>query len=97
MDVHRADIAAVLIAPDEVKQIFAGVDAVRIADEQLDKVKLACRQLDGLAVLIDVALLRVDSQAACRDAVVLVLQPPLRRSRARMRAFSSRMLNGFVM
>lgn len=65
MDIHRADIAAVLIAPDEVKQIFAGVDAVRIADEQLDKVKLAGRQLDGLAVLIDVALLCVD-RSGCR-------------------------------
>ena len=95
MDVHRADIAAVLIAPDEVKQIFAGVDAVRVADEQLDKVKLARRQLDGFSVLIDVALLRVDGQAAGCDAVVLIFQP-LRRSRARMRAFSSRMLKGFV-
>ena len=75
MDVHRADIAAVLIAPDEVKQIFAGVDAVRVADEQLDKVKLARRQLNGLSVLIDVALLRVHGQAAGCDAVVLIFQP----------------------
>ena len=96
MDVHRADIAAILIAPDEVEQVLAGIDAVRVADEQLDKVELAGRQLDGLAVLIDVALLCVDGQAARRDAVVLVLSPPLRRSRARMRAFSSRMLKGFV-
>ena len=90
MDVHCADIAAILIAPDEVEQVLAGIDAVRVADEQLDKVELAGRQLDGLAVLIDVALLRVDSQ------LFWFSSPPLRRSRARMRAFSSRMLKGFV-
>ena len=73
MDVHGADVAAVLVAPDQVQQIFPGIDPVGIADKQLHHVKFAGRQVHRHAVLIDVVLPRVDGNGADGDTVVLGL------------------------
>ena len=62
--IHRAVVACVGVAPDEVHQIFARVNAARILDKKLDEVVFLGRELDDLAVFDGDALLGVERDAA---------------------------------
>ena len=53
VDVDRADVAAVVVAPDRIKQCLARIDAVRVAHEQLDQVEFLLRQIDTLGSVRD--------------------------------------------
>ena len=67
MHVHRANIAAIIIAPDNVQQLLTGVDSVRIADQQLNQIEFLCGELYRNAVLVGVPALRIQGDIASRD------------------------------
>jgi len=46
--VHRARVALIVIAPDEIQQGLAAVDAAGVAHKQLDELIFAAGQLDRL-------------------------------------------------
>jgi len=64
VDIHRAVVAGVGEAPDEIHQILARVYAVGILDEQLQNVVFLRRQIDRHAVAQRDAPLGVERDAA---------------------------------
>ena len=60
--VHGADVAGVLVAPHNVQQVFTAVYFIRVKYQQLQDIKLLCRQVDLLSVDEDAAALAVQLQ-----------------------------------
>ena len=83
VDVDRADIAAVIVAPDRIKQRLARIDAVRVAHEQLDQVEFLLRQIDEAAIVIGVARTAVDGDVIARKHVGLLLAGGTRAAKQR--------------
>ena len=64
MHVHRARVALIVVAPDEIEQVLAAVYAAGVLHQEFDEVELFHRQLDALAVLEGAAALGVDRDVA---------------------------------
>lgn len=103
MNVYGADIAARRrpVAPDKAQQLLAAVNLARIAHQELQKVKFLRGQIDLAGSDKDPRLSEssVRSPASmtffvCCGSCLDFLE--LRRRIALMRAFTSKMLNGFV-
>ena len=92
MNVYGANIAARRrpVAPDKAQQLLAAVNLARIAHQKLQKVKFLRGQIDLTGGDKDPAAVRIQRQIARLDFL------ELRRRIALMRAFTSKMLNGFV-
>ena len=67
MDVHRAIVPHVGVAPHQVHQALPAVNMTGILHQQLDEVKLLGRQINDLPVPDGHALLRVQAQSAHRQ------------------------------
>ena len=100
MYIYGAHVARVLIAPDNIQQVLSAVHLVRIEDEKLEHIELLRSQID-LASPMKTLLL---SQSIRRSFTCTTFAfssfgswRAARRMMALMRAFTSRMLNGFVM
>ncbi len=68
VDVHGTDVAAVVVTPDDVQQIFPGIDPIGISDQQLHQVKFLGGEIHRHAFFIGVAALRIQSDGAPGDA-----------------------------
>ena len=73
MDVHRAVLPGVLVAPDLVQQLLPAVHPVGVLHQKLQEVKFAGGQLHGLVVFPGGAGVRVDGEAPAGEALVLLL------------------------
>ena len=69
MDIHRAVIPGVGVAPDHVHEVLPAVDPAGIAHEELDEVILFRRELHGLAVKAGGALLGIQGDAPGGEAL----------------------------
>ena len=65
--VYGVLVIGVAVAPDQVEQLGAGVDAAGVAGELLEQVELLGREVDGPAAEGHRAFLRVQSQLAGAD------------------------------
>ena len=73
MHVHRADIALVVVAPDEIEQVFPGIDPVRVADEKVDEIEFLGRQIRQDPVAVGVAADKIQPDGAGFDLLRLGL------------------------
>ena len=100
VDVDRPRLARVVVAPDVLEQLVAGEHLARVAEEEreqlerlrLDRQRLAVAQ-EAVAGEVDLDPAEVDDR---RPAAVGAAACSERRNSARIRADSSRRLNGFV-
>ena len=73
MDVHRPDVAAVLVGPDGVQQRLPGVDPAGVAHQEFHHIKLLGGEHDQLLSLVGVPGIQVQGDVACRQAVAGLL------------------------
>ena len=59
MDIHRPDVARILVSPDNVEQVLSAVNLIRIEDKQLKDIELLRREIDLLSVDLDAPALAV--------------------------------------
>ena len=69
MDVHGADVRAVLVCPDGVEQVFPGKDPVGIAHQVLDDVELLGGQVGKLVAPIGVPGIQIQTDGAAGKLV----------------------------
>ena len=72
MHVHGAGVALIIVAPDQIQQAFAAVNAAGVAHQKLDQVELLHRQLHVLPVLAGAAALGIDADMPAPEHRVLL-------------------------
>ena len=99
VDVHRPRLAAVVVAPDVLEQLVAGEHLARVAEQEREQLERLGLERHGLAVAQHAVAGEVDLHPAEVDQRRR-RRPPracsARRKIARIRAVSSRRLNGLV-